>query len=172
MNSSGIILKDPLHWSLSVKTKSLTKMAEPEQFEGRIIFMSMFNDIIWWSKDNERECNANFTLVSYVQQKIFTRKMVTSRTWDKRSGIPHEWKSFHNQNNYSKMYWCRILENSQSRTILHDTTYWQVLTICRASDMLWVFFSMRWQINWPERLDSREHQNWNRIGSHNQLLTM
>ena len=25
----------------------LSKMGEPEQFQGRIIFMSMFNDIIW-----------------------------------------------------------------------------------------------------------------------------
>ena len=27
--------------------KFMTKMSEPEQFQGRIIFMSMFNDIIW-----------------------------------------------------------------------------------------------------------------------------
>ena len=25
----------------------MSKMGEPEQFQGRIIFMSMFNDIIW-----------------------------------------------------------------------------------------------------------------------------
>ena len=67
------------------------------------------------------------------------------------------------------LYWCRIPENSWSRTILHDRTYWQVLTIFRASDMSWVYVTTRWQINWPERLDSREHQNWTRFGSHNQL---
>ena len=27
--------------------KFMSKMVEPEQFQGRIIFMSMFNDIIW-----------------------------------------------------------------------------------------------------------------------------
>ena len=27
--------------------KFMSKMDEPEQFQGRIIFMSMFNDIIW-----------------------------------------------------------------------------------------------------------------------------
>ena len=27
--------------------KSMNKMGEPEQFQGRIFFMSMFNDIIW-----------------------------------------------------------------------------------------------------------------------------
>ena len=30
---------------------------EPENFIGRIIFMSMFNDISWWSKDNEKNAN-------------------------------------------------------------------------------------------------------------------
>ena len=35
----------------------LSKMSvEPEDFTGRIIFMSMFNDISWGSKDNEQEC--------------------------------------------------------------------------------------------------------------------
>ena len=29
---------------------------EPEDFTGRIIFMSMFNDISWGPKENEREC--------------------------------------------------------------------------------------------------------------------
>ena len=35
----------------------LSRMStEPEDFTGRIIFMSMFNDISWRSKENEREC--------------------------------------------------------------------------------------------------------------------
>ena len=68
------------------------------------------------------------------------------------------------------MCWCRIPENSWSRTTLHDKTYWRVLTLCRASDMSWVFVTTRRQVVWPERLDSREHQNWARVRSHNQLL--
>ena len=44
--------------------KFMNKMGEPSQFQGRIICMSMFNDIIWGSKDNEKECIANSTLVS------------------------------------------------------------------------------------------------------------
>ena len=36
----------------------MSKMSEPEQFQGRIIFMSMFNDISWGSTDNEQECIA------------------------------------------------------------------------------------------------------------------
>ena len=35
----------------------------PENFTGRIIFMSMFNDISCGSKDNEKECLANAKLV-------------------------------------------------------------------------------------------------------------
>ena len=31
--------------------KFINKMGEPEQFQGRIIFMSMFNDIMWRSAD-------------------------------------------------------------------------------------------------------------------------
>ena len=63
-----------------------------------------------------------------------------------------------------------FLTNSWSRTVFHDRSYWRVLTICRASDMSWVYASTRRQFNWPERLDSREHQNSTRVGSHNQLL--
>ena len=29
---------------------------EPEQSTGRIIFMSMYNDIQWWEKGNEEMC--------------------------------------------------------------------------------------------------------------------
>ena len=34
----------------------MSKMGDPSEFKGRIIFMSMFNDISWGSEDNEREC--------------------------------------------------------------------------------------------------------------------
>ena len=52
----------------------LSKMSvEPEDFTGRIIFMSMFNDISWGSKQNERNGNANYDLSSYLcMQKIFS----------------------------------------------------------------------------------------------------
>ena len=43
----------------------LSKMSkQPEEFTGRIIFMSMFNDISWRSKDNEQECELSAKLVS------------------------------------------------------------------------------------------------------------
>ena len=44
--------------------KFMNKMSDPAQFQGRIIFMSMCNDIFWRTKDNEQECIANATLVS------------------------------------------------------------------------------------------------------------
>ena len=68
------------------------------------------------------------------------------------------------------LYWCGIPGNGWRRTVLHDKGHWRVLTNYRASDMSWAHFTTRWQINWPERLDSREHQNWARVTSHNQLL--
>ena len=46
------------------------KMSDPSQFKGRIIFMSMFNDIMWWIKDNEQECIANSTLVSVFSKRF------------------------------------------------------------------------------------------------------
>ena len=50
----------------------LTKMGDPSQFQGRIIFMSMFNDIICRMKDNEQECiaNATPTLVSLFAKRF------------------------------------------------------------------------------------------------------
>ena len=48
----------------------MTKMGDPAQFQGRIIFMSMFNDISWRSEDNEQECIANATL-DFICKKIY-----------------------------------------------------------------------------------------------------
>ena len=42
----------------------------PEKFTGRIIFMSMFNDISWGSKENERECELSAQLVSLYAKRF------------------------------------------------------------------------------------------------------
>ena len=42
----------------------------PENFTGRIIFMSMFNDISWRSKDDKKECEANARIVSLHAKKF------------------------------------------------------------------------------------------------------
>ena len=48
----------------------MTKMGDPSQLKGLIIFMSMFNDIIWGSEDTERECNASATLVCTIAKRF------------------------------------------------------------------------------------------------------
>ena len=42
---------------------------KPEDFTGRIIFMSMFNEISWGSKENERECELSAQLVSMYAKR-------------------------------------------------------------------------------------------------------
>ena len=59
----------------------------PENFTGRIIFMSMSNDISCGSKDNEKECLANAKLVSLYAKRIWKRTLVIYWSWFwKRSG--------------------------------------------------------------------------------------
>ena len=43
---------------------------QPEDFTGRIIFMSMFNDISWGSKDNKKECESSAQLVSLYAKRF------------------------------------------------------------------------------------------------------
>ena len=54
------------------KVKSLlSRLGEtPENFTGRILFMSMFNDISCGTGDNEQECLANARLVSLYARKF------------------------------------------------------------------------------------------------------
>ena len=70
----------------------MTKMGDPSQFKGRSIFMSMFNDISWGSKDNEQECELSAQLVSTYVKKIFTRKMVILWTCIRKEVVFHSWK--------------------------------------------------------------------------------
>ena len=65
----------------------MNKMGDPAQFQGRIIFMSMFNDIIWGSTDNERECIASATLVSLFAKKMSSRTLVIPRTWIRKEVV-------------------------------------------------------------------------------------
>ena len=46
----------------------------PEKFIGRIIFMSMFNDISWGSKDNKIEYESNAQLVSLFARRFGARQ--------------------------------------------------------------------------------------------------
>ena len=49
----------------------ISKMSEePEDFTGRIIFKSMFNDMSWGSKDNKQECELSAPLVSIYAEDV------------------------------------------------------------------------------------------------------
>ena len=59
-----------LQLSEEVKRLLLKLDETPENFTGRIILMSMFNDISCGSKDNEKECLANTKLVSLYARRF------------------------------------------------------------------------------------------------------
>ena len=59
-----------LQLSQEVKELLLSLNETPENFTGRIIFMSMFNDISWWSRDNKVECESNTKLDSLFARRF------------------------------------------------------------------------------------------------------
>ena len=61
-----------LQLSQEVNSLLLRLDETPENFTGRIIFMSMFNDISWRSRDNEKECESNAQLVSLYAKRFGT----------------------------------------------------------------------------------------------------
>ena len=61
---------DTLQLSEEVKRLLFRLDETPENFTGRILFMSMFNDISCGTKDNERECLANAKLVSLYARRF------------------------------------------------------------------------------------------------------
>ena len=80
--------------------KFTNKMSDPAQFKGRIIFMSMFNDITWGSKGNEQECIANATCVSLFAKKVYSRTLV----------IPRDQKWYSSCNERPQGEWDRVAE--------------------------------------------------------------
>ena len=62
---------------------------EPEQLPGRVIFMSVYNDIVWGEKGNEEMCIADSQIVAECAQ-IFTHGHWLFLGPDqKRSGAEH-----------------------------------------------------------------------------------
>ena len=83
--------------------KFMNKMSEPEQFQRRVIFMSMFNNITWRIKDNEQECIANATLVSSFA------KVFPARRWSFLGpGSAAKWYSTCNERPQGE--WNRVAE--------------------------------------------------------------
>ena len=79
-------------YSLHEAQKFMNKMGEPEQFQGRITFMSMFNDIKWGTKDNETECIANSTLVSLFAKSFPAGRWSFFGPGEKKWYSTHEYK--------------------------------------------------------------------------------
>ena len=63
---------DTLQLSEEVKSLLYRLRETPENFTGRILFMSMFNDISCGTKDNEKECLAHAKVVSLYARKFGT----------------------------------------------------------------------------------------------------
>ena len=76
-----------LQLSHKVKELLLRLSVTPEKFSGRIIFKSMFNDISWGSKDNEKECKSNAQLVSLFARRFGAGQWSFPGPGSERSGI-------------------------------------------------------------------------------------
>ena len=63
-----------LQLSQEVQELPLRLNETPQNFTRRIIFMSMFNDISWWSKENKIECESNAQLVCLFARRFGTRQ--------------------------------------------------------------------------------------------------
>ena len=89
-NSSGIFSQDSTSLQLCQEVKDLLlRLNEtPENFTGRIIFMSMFNDISWGSRDNKVECESNAEIsFLFMQEDLEQDNGHFSVLVLKRSGI-------------------------------------------------------------------------------------
>ena len=74
-NSSGKYHQDSQRWDIAELN------CEPEHFKGRIIFMSMYNDIDRWKRGNRENCIANAHRFYWVCSKILARTLVISGAW-------------------------------------------------------------------------------------------
>ena len=80
----------------------MSKMSDqPEECKGRIIFMSMFNDISWGSEDNEQECESNANLVSIYARRFSPWSFLGS-------GSEKKWYSTHDSRPQGE--WDRVAE--------------------------------------------------------------
>ena len=89
-HSIGIFSPDSIRCSSVKKSKVYCwRLGEtPENFTGRIIFMSMFNDISWGSRDNKVECESNANLVS-----LFARRFGAGQWTFLGPGSENKWYS-------------------------------------------------------------------------------
>ena len=85
---------------------------EPEDFTGRIVFMSMFNDISWGSKENERECELSAQIVSmYAKRCSPGKRSFLGPGSEKKSYSTHEYKP---QGEWDRVAELMMMEFSES----------------------------------------------------------
>ena len=71
----------------------LSRLGEtPENFTGRIICMSMLNDISCASEDNEQECMSHAKLVSLDARRFGKRTMVIYLSWFWKEVVLYQWR--------------------------------------------------------------------------------
>ena len=72
-----------LQLSHKVQELLLRLSVTPEKFNARIMFMSMFNDISWGSKDNKKECESNahdlIKAQNYLKPPIITTMRIQGK---------------------------------------------------------------------------------------------
>ena len=103
-NSSGIFPRNHTIAALQKIQEFFSKMSEePEDFTGRVIFMLMFNDISWGSKDNEKECELSAKLVS-----IHAKRFSPGRWSFLGPGSEKKWYSSHDSK--PQREWDRVAE--------------------------------------------------------------
>ena len=103
------ISQDSPHCSSATKSKSsCQKMrVEPEDFTGRIIFMSMFNDILWVSQEKSARMRIKRSIRFDLCKKLPSRTLVTCRTWIRKEVVFH-------------FFWQTTTRMGQSRQIDDD----------------------------------------------------
>ena len=104
-NSSGTSSQDSIRCSSVVKSKIYCTDWEKHQtfFTGRILFLSMFNDISCGTKDNEQECLAHARVVS-----LYARKFGTGQWSFIGTGSEKKWYS--NSEDSPQGIWDKIAE--------------------------------------------------------------
>ena len=103
-NSSAIFPRIHHIAALQQSPRVLVEMStEPEDFSGRIVFTSMFNDISWRSRENERECELIAQLVS-----MYAKRFSPGRWSFFRPGSEKKWCSTHEHKPQGE--WDRVAE--------------------------------------------------------------
>ena len=75
MEFGWTFFQDSLRWEILEEIQNMMTelQCEPEQFKSRIIFMSMYNDIVWRERGNTEKCIVNsVSVVTYARR--FTRR--------------------------------------------------------------------------------------------------